>query len=134
MLNCNSKKDSKDAICVSSPSFINYDCCCSYFLSAFPFKKIAPAAKMTIKMTEPIIPAYLTILPKIIPTAKKSVSENVVVAKPKSPKKGINNNGKNVINIPFKAAPATAPLIPPRALPKTADVAPRKSVQQHLVI
>lgn len=33
---------------------------------------------------------------------------------------------KNVIRIPFRAAPATAPLIPPLALPNTAAVAPKK--------
>ena len=78
------------------------------------------------KMTDPMIPVNFTILPNIIPTAKKSVSENVVDARPKSPKKGKNNNGKNVINKPFNADPAIAPLIPPRALPNTADAAPRK--------
>ena len=36
---------------------------------------------------EPTIPVNFTILPNIIPTAKKSVSENVVEARPKSPKK-----------------------------------------------
>lgn len=74
----------------------------------------------------PITPKYLATFPKIIPTAKKSVSENVVAAPPKSPKKGKNNNGKNVMSKPFSAEPATAPRIPPRALPNTPDVAPKK--------
>ncbi len=74
----------------------------------------------------PIRPRNFAIFPNTIPTTKKSVSENVVAAPPKSPKKGKNSNGKNVINNPFKADPATAPLIPPLALPKTPAVAPKK--------
>lgn len=81
---------------------------------------------MIINRTAPNNPIYFTALPNTIPTAKKSVSENVVAAPPNSPKNGKNNNGKNVIRIPFRAAPATAPLIPPLALPNTAAVAPKK--------
>lgn len=80
----------------------------------------------TIAMIAPISPKNLTILPKTIPTTKKSVSENVVAATPKSPRNGKNSNGKNVINKPLMTAPATAPLIPPRALPNTPAVAPKK--------
>ena len=74
----------------------------------------------------PINPRYFAILPNMIPTTRKSVSENVVAAPPKSPKNGRKINGKKVINRPFNAAPATAPRIPPRALPNTPAVAPKK--------
>lgn len=54
-----------------------------------------------------MMPKYFATLPSTTPTTKKSVSENVVAAPPKSPKNGKNNNGRNVINKPFKAEPAT---------------------------
>ena len=88
---------------------------------------IAKTATTKIKIMMPIRPRNFAILPNTIPTTKKSVSENVVAAPPKSPKKGKNSNGKNVINNPFKADPATAPLIPPLALPKTPAVAPQQN-------
>ena len=87
---------------------------------------MANAATTITKIMIPINPRNFATLPKTIPTTKKSVSENVVAAPPQSPKNGKNNNGKNVIKIPFNADPATAPLIPPLALPKTPAVAPRK--------
>src|SRR5699024_6773473 len=80
----------------------------------------------TIKPTIPMMPKYFATLPSTTPTTKKSVSENVVAAPPKSPKNGKNNNGRNVINKPFKAKQATAPLIPPRELQKTPTVDHKK--------
>lgn len=78
----------------------------------------------------PAMPKNLVIYPTTIPTAKKSVSENVVEAAPRSPINGMNSNGKNVIKIPFNADPATAPFIPPLALPNTPAVALRRNVVQ----
>ena len=64
--------------------------------------------------------------PNTTPTTKKSVSENVVAAPPNSPKNGRNKSGKKVIKRPFNAEPATAPFMPPLALPNTPAVAPKK--------
>ena len=61
------------------------------------FNKIAVAPTMIINRTAPNNPIYFTALPNTIPTAKKSVSENVVAAPPNSPKNGKNNNGKTLL-------------------------------------
>ena len=46
--------------------------------------KIDTTATTTIKPTIPMMPKYFATLPSTTPTTKKSVSENVVAAPPKS--------------------------------------------------
>ena len=65
-------------------------------------------------------------LPRTIPTAPKSASEKVVLAKPMAPRTGSSRTGRKVISRPLAKAPIIAPRRPPVALPNTPAVAPVK--------